>query len=487
MQPICEAHPQLVGLSQGLRLTLHAPTVLGDPVLQGTTDADGAGVSIYGSVLRDGGRFRMWHQAWPRDGSGGDAVTVACVESDDGLAWRRPEYGLVECNGSGQNQLTDLPFHCPSVFIDPDAGAEARYRAFGFTGPKRLDGRFSHPLEGDGYYTAHSSDGIHWELDSSAPVWPFADVITSVWDPWSSCARIALKSNGLAAGMFRRRFLAATWARGEASAPATAFVPDEQDDLNARARGFVSADYYGVGLLPTPGPTIGFLWNFRHLPPLGQLETRLLTHYGSIGSVDLSIAYQPERNGRWLHLPGRPDFLAAGDAPEWARGALYTAASPIQVGDETWLYFTGTVDQHGWAGVGEDRVAWRNSWLDRGGTSRIGLMKWPRDRIIGYRATLCERLQLAPRVVQDTPGELALNAVTRPGGRIRARLLDGEWQPVPGFDLDDCEPIVGDRLEAGVRWRGQPRLPDVSAGQPLTAEIEIVDATLYAFDFTAPG
>lgn len=487
MQPICEAHPQLIGLSQGLRLTLHAPTVLDDPVLQGATDADAAGVSIYGSVLRDGGRFRMWHQAWPRDWSGSDAVTVACAESDDGLEWRRPSYGRVDCGGSAQNHLTDLPFHCPSVLVDPDAAAEARFRAFGFTGPRRLDGRFSHQLERDGYYTAHSADGIHWELDSSAPVWPFADVITSVWDPWSNCARVALKRNGLAAGMFRRRFYAATWARGEASAPVSAFIPDEQDDLNARAHGFVSADYYGVGLLPTPGPTLGFLWNFRHLPPLGQHEPRLLSHYGSIGSVDLSVVYQPERGGRWLHLPGRPDFLAAADAPEWARGALYTAASPLHVGDETWLYFTGTLDQHGWSGAGIDRKAWRQSLLDQGGFARIGLMKWPRDRIIGYRAILCERLQLAPRVARDTAGGLTLNAVTRPSGRIRARLLDQEWQPIAGFDFDDCEPIAGNHLQAAVRWRGQSRLPAIPGDLSPTAEVEIDDATLYAFDFAVPG
>jgi len=485
MQPICEGHPQIRGLSQGLRLTLWHPTVLEEPVLQGGADADASGASIYGSVLRDGGLFRMWYQAWPRDWSGSDAVTVACAESDDGIHWRRPEYGLVECCGTRQNHLTDLPFHCPSVLIDPEADSSARYRAFGFTGPQRLAGRFPHSFECDGYYTAYSGDGIHWQLDSSTPLWPYADVITSAWDPYAGCACIALKRNGPAAGMFRRRFYAATWAKGQASEPVSAFIPDEYDDLNARARGFVSADYYGVGLMPTPGPTIGFLWNFRHLPPLGHHEPHMW-HYGRIGSVDLSVVCQPERGGRWLHLPGRPDWLAAADAPPWARGALYTAASPIDVGDETWLYFTGTLDQHGWCGYGVDTGERRRTLQDRGGFARIGLARWPKGRVIGYQAVLAERLQLSPRVDAGDRSRLILNVVTRPGGRLRVALLDPEQKPLPGCSFEDCDPIAGDHLEAPVRWQGKSAWPDVSDGRSLTAEIEITDATLYAFDFVVP-
>lgn len=483
MQPLCEAHPQLLGLSQGLRLVLHPPRVLPDPVLQGDSDADASGVSIYGSVLRDGGRFRLWYQAWPRNWDGSDVVTVACAESDDGLTWKKPAYGLLECGGTRQTPLTDLPFHCPSVLIDPEAEPAARYRAFGYTAPQKLDNRFSHRVEQSGYYAAHSADGLHWHLDSAAPLWPHGDVITSVWDPWSGCARLALKYSGHVAGLHRRRFYTATWKQGQLSEPVSAFIPDEFDDLHARSRGFCSADYYGVALMPTPGPTLGILWNFRHLPPLGYHAPQML-HYGWIGSVDLSIICQPERGGRWLHLPGRPDWLAAADAPPWARGALYTASSPIEVGDETWLYFTGTLDQHGRCGYGADEEAWRRGQVERGGFARIGLLRWPRHRLIGYRAYLPERLQLAPRRAVDGPGRLILNAITQPGGQIRAALLDPSMKPLPGYALDDCDPVVGDYLEIEVHWRGKETFP--TAANAFAAEIELCNATLYAFDFTVP-
>lgn len=482
MQPVCEGHPQVVGRSAGLHLVLRPPDVVNEPVLQGESDVDAAGASIYGSVIRDGGRFRMWYQAWPRDWDGTDVLSVACVESDDGRTWRRPAYGLVECCGSRANHLTDLPFHSPSVLVDPTAAAERRFRAFGYCTPRRLGPRFPHQVERPGYFTAHSADGLHWELDSPQPLLPDADVITSAWDPWSGCARLLLKRNGLAAGLHRRRFFSATWADGQLSEPVSALIPDESDDAGARVRGFHSADYYGAALMPTPGPTLAVLWNFRHYLPLGHDDVHLLD-YGSAGCVDLSVVCQPERGGRWLHLPGRPDWLCAAQAPAWARGALYTAASPLDVGDETWLYFTGTVDQHGRYGVDKQWPQWCADSASQGGFSRIGLLTWPRLRLVGYCASLTERLQLVARPAAG-PGQLAVNVVCGPDGHLRARLLDGHRQPLPGYDFGDCLPLDGSALEARVRWHGKWQLPAPLPHEPLVAEVELCNATLYAFDFT---
>jgi len=67
MQIVCEGHPQIDWVSQGFEFIQTRPTILPEPVLSGESDADGTGVSIYGSVIRDGGLFRMWYQAWPKD------------------------------------------------------------------------------------------------------------------------------------------------------------------------------------------------------------------------------------------------------------------------------------------------------------------------------------------------------------------------------------------------------------------------------------
>lgn len=475
MQLICEGHPQIRSMSPGMRVVLNRPVVLAEPVLEGACDADATGTSIYGSVIRDAGVFRMWYQAWPRDWNGEDVVTVGCVESDDGLHWRRPEYGLVECMGSKANPLTDLPFHSPSVVIDPDASADRRYRAFGYSAPSKFRDRFPQTVNAAGYYTAHSADGLHWTLDSLDPLWPNADVITSAWDPVSRCARVAMKTNRFMGGLSRRAFSTATWSGGEASKPVPALFPDDYDDLTARARGFNSADYYGVGLMPTQGPTIGFLWNFRHQLPLGHHPS--VGSYGSIGSVSVSIVCQLERSGGWRHVSGRPDWLSADDAPVWARGAIYTAASPLNVGDETWLYFTGTIDRHGWCGEGVDYAEWSRGVQARGGFSKIGLAKWVTNRIIGVQADLVERIALTSR--KSGADRLMLNAVTQSDGGIRVRLIGEDGKPVEGYGYEDCEPMSGDIRETPVRWRGKDVLP----AAPTTAEVEITQGTLYAFDY----
>ena len=164
MQMICEGHPQIVSVSRGMRFIQVFPDILPEPVLVGDTGVDDRGVSLYGSVILDGGLFRMWHIVYPGVSHGGNHYQVACAESDDGLTWRKPSYGVMEHGGSAENHLTDLPFHyCPSVFIDPNAPAEAKYRVSGVHAPDPGAEGKEAGLYGvrRGYYTAHSADGIH--------------------------------------------------------------------------------------------------------------------------------------------------------------------------------------------------------------------------------------------------------------------------------------------------------------------------------------
>ena len=78
----------------------------------------------YSTVLRDGGRFKMWYRSDPGVDSNRDIVSVSCyAESDDGVVWEKPSLGLLEVYGTTENNVfyppEDDPSINPSVIVDP--------------------------------------------------------------------------------------------------------------------------------------------------------------------------------------------------------------------------------------------------------------------------------------------------------------------------------------------------------------------------------
>ena len=513
MQIVCEGHPQIVSVSRGMRFIQVFPRVEPDPVLQGDTDVDGAGVSLYGSVIQEGDRFRMWHVVYPGARYAGGKFRIACAESDDGLTWRKPHYGIIGSGGTKNNHLVDLPFtYCPNVFIDPHAPSETRYRATGVNAPSfGMDNSDVHPnLRGDrrGYFTAHSADGLSWKLDSSLPTWEgiqeggaFSDVITTAWDPYTDSAAVFLKLHVTVRNILRRSIFYSEWANGKASKPVSVLVPDEYDDLLAQSRGFSSGDHYGMAYMPTQGIRIGFLWNFMHEAPLMPSSPYVGDH-GRRGRLSVSLAYQIERGGRWLHFPGRAELMGPDNMPEWAREQIWTASSPIDVGDETWLYFTGQSDEHAvadYVSPGAARFYKRDKRrMELKDPGRIGLARWTRNRILAFEAPLLETIRLVARGGKDED-KLVINATTRADGYIRVALevqedLEKIWRedaeetrPIEGYRLEDCDPISGDQMLKTVRWQGKTGLPRLDEGKKLIAKIEILKGTLYAFEFEQAG
>jgi hypothetical protein len=78
--------------------------------------------------------------------------------------------------------------------------------------------------------------------------------------------------------------------------------------------------------------------------------------------------------------------------------------------------------------------------------------------------------------------ELEINYSTSAAGRIRIELEDVEGKPLPGFELDACEPIWGDEVSRVVRWRDAPGLEKL-AGVPVRLRFELSDADLFSFRF----
>ena len=335
MELLFEPRIEIVRAAGQLNFFQRKPEIAPEPVLVGDSVVDGGGALIYGSVLHDGGRYRMWYQATPTGPREYPSSLVGYAESDDGIEWRKSALGMVDYNGT-DNNLCNLGMHCSSIFVDPDAPADSRYRATG-----HIDFRWepyhanATPSRGFGYYTAHSADGLYWELDSPTPRWRYADCIYSTYHPGRAMGQVMMKIVRRTGGLARRTWWEAKMTGGRWSDPLPALIPDEFADVAAIGRGYASGDYYGVGLLPVGRATVGFVQQFRHNLP--RRVTPLGSEAGRLGVVDLSLAYQSDEGAPWIHAPGRRDFVAHDQVP-WATRCVYCASSVAEFGDEQRLY-----------------------------------------------------------------------------------------------------------------------------------------------------
>ena len=267
MELMVEPKLEIVKVAGQWSFCQHKPSITPEPVLVGDNSVDSGGALIYGSVLNDGGRYRMWYQATPKSPRKYPSCLVGYAESDDGIEWYKPTLGIVDYNGK-KNNLCNLGFHCPSVFIDPDSPPNYRYRATG-----HIDSRWgpyhaaAEPYTGFGYYTAHSQDGLNWKLDSPSPRWRYADCIYSTYHPGRGGAQVLMKVVRRIGGLARRTWWEVEMQDGKWSNPSPALIPDDFADVSAIARGYASADYYGIGLLPVGHGTVGFVQQFRHNLP----------------------------------------------------------------------------------------------------------------------------------------------------------------------------------------------------------------------------
>ncbi|NWG75255.1 MAG: hypothetical protein HXY24_11715, partial [Rubrivivax sp.] len=106
-------------LPVGIRIIAEKPERIG-PLFGDPKPWETTGISV-STLLRDGDRYRLW------GGCAGEKPGGFCLfESADGLHWDRPALGLVEVDGQPTNLI---PFGGGTVFLDPSAPPEARYKS----------------------------------------------------------------------------------------------------------------------------------------------------------------------------------------------------------------------------------------------------------------------------------------------------------------------------------------------------------------------
>jgi len=161
----------LIDRMDGVDLRLHSPRPAEISI---TCDRPWEGPNTgYVAVLKDGETFRMYY---PSDrGDSGEPSLVPVAESKDGIAWTRPELGLVDYKGSKQNNLIMAADHASNFapFVDANVNALPSQRYKAFVGDTEAIFAFASP------------DGIHWSKLDETPMFtqpPFDSQNVAFWD-----------------------------------------------------------------------------------------------------------------------------------------------------------------------------------------------------------------------------------------------------------------------------------------------------------------
>ena len=161
----------IVDSMDGLTRVMHRPSpqntaLVFDAPWEGNT-------SGYVTVFQDHNLFRMYYRGSRCDYSDGqmlDGHELTCyAESKDGITWEKPSLGLVEFNGSKDNNIIwdgpgDHNF-APFKDTNPECEPEHLYKALGSYeyGPADVGKK-------QGLWAFQSPDGINWSMVSEYPI-----------------------------------------------------------------------------------------------------------------------------------------------------------------------------------------------------------------------------------------------------------------------------------------------------------------------------
>lgn len=449
--------------SQNLRLEMRSPEKHpGNPVLRrgeaGRPDA--MGVQFYGSVLRDGGKFRLWYVAFDDDEGNPVASSrwrAAYAESEDGVRWTKPALGLVEFRGNRNNNLLDLGGAWGFVNLkvikdeaDPDPSRRYKMTAHVYFRDRRRLGTLL-PFV--------SPDGLSWR-----PVKPVKPRRAELRKEDLLLPGVHFEPCG---GLYQ-------W-DGFYHAVGQNALPGTQHFQGRVARIYRSADF--VNWAPTSG--IAFLRDTQHrwLGPGRSLEGEqvhegisvwnrggvLLGLYGlwhgaaEWKDVSVDLGFVLSNDGLHFREPVHEwTFLERGGDGAWDQGGLLQGQGFENVGEQTYLYY-GAWDPRATGGPP----------VPRGG---LGLAVLPRDRfgaLIPDESGKGPGDYQLPEIVSEfvtSPIRLKAGAPPRvflnvsglgPEAILRIELLDHAERPVPG----QVARVSESGFQVPVVWEGGAAAP----------------------------
>ncbi len=433
----------LIDRRQDIDLRLNPPTprevaIVHDAPWEGNT-------CFYHTVIQDDDHFKMYYRGAHYDEQQQKGThEVACyAESEDGIIWRKPNLGLVEFQGSRDNNIIWDSTHNFAVFKDtnPACSYEARYKAL--AGNRKT-----------GLMAYQSGDGIHWSPMQDTPVithGAFDSQNLAFWDPNRQCYAEYHRDFKIYDGERVRDIMTGT------SEDFLTWTPPEWLAYS----GVPVEHLYTNQVIPyyrAPHIYMGF--------PKRFIPTRNVYGHQHNGVSD--VVFMTSRDGRQFHRWGEA-LIRPGLQPErWENRNNFVAHGIMETAS-------------GIPGTPKEMTLYSMEGYYRGENCQMRRYTWRLDGCVSAHARLSGGELITKPLIFDGKS-LQINFATSAAGSVRIELQQAHRQPVEHFTLADSEEIYGDAIERQVSWNSRT---DVShlAGQPVRIRFILSDAEIFAFRF----
>lgn len=402
--------------------------------------------SGYFTLIQDGGLFRCYYRGTHFDEKlkkGAHEELTCYAESRDGITWTKPKLGLVEFQGSKDNNIlfTGAGCHNFTPFLDtnPACPPESRFKALAGTGDNKT--RKQKPS----LQAWHSADGIRWSRMREQPV-----IDAGAFDSQN----LAFYDSEL--GAYR-----AYWRY---------FTGGYTDERGWKPK--------GVRAIRTATSRDFFNWQgltnlaYGTEAPEAQLYTNAVRPY--FRAPHLLIGFPTRYEAK--HEQVEPVFMTSRDGVNfrrWEEPLIPITAPKDRDGNRSNYMTNGLLQLPGSA---RELSVYATEAYYAGPGSRIRRFTFRMDGFVSASATEGE-LITKPLTFNGT--KLCLNLLSR--GETRAELQDETGTPLPGFTLADCTPLKGDFIDHAVAWKGGSLAP--FAGKPVRLRFKLLTADLFALQF----
>jgi hypothetical protein len=411
-------------------------------------------VAFPDSIVRDGGRWRLFYRAgildWNREE---DTTVLALAESDNGLAFTRRELGLVEVGGSSRNNVLKLGGYptIPPPFVDtnPACSPAQRYKGLCARACK------AHAMA--------SPDGLHWTPMQEEPLdlpGQFDTINTAFWDALAGCYRCYTRSwHDRDSGRVIEAWnvAGANPIRAIQMSTSPDFIRWTPPQQLQYADGDMAAHLYTNAILPCPGAEHIYLgFPNRYVP---ERKPNPAHPYDGVNDGLFMASRDGVRWSRWLDAWVRPGL----DELNWTERNNYPVWGIVETSPTEWSMY---VTEH-------YRHAPRPTRMRRLSVRPWGFVSVHADHAGG---------ELVTKPFTFTGASLRVNAATAGAGSIQVEVQDGEGRPIEGLALADMAPWFGDGLDVALSWKSGGDLARL-AGRPVRLRFALRDADLFALRF----